>query len=137
MIRSDIVKSAILTKSELDWLIGNNSNISKSYGYKMKSEIRRKLRIFGNLEFPLIQKSGIFSEDLTAFGKNLTVNGKVNNSISSLNNEIPSQIWWAERDLNPRTPPCQGGILTKLDHRPLALRQHKNFVPLTGNAISF
>jgi hypothetical protein len=25
---------------------------------------------------------------------------------------------WAGRDLNPRTPPCQGGILTKLDHRP-------------------
>jgi hypothetical protein len=26
---------------------------------------------------------------------------------------------WAGRDLNPRPPPCQGGILTKLDHRPL------------------
>jgi hypothetical protein len=26
---------------------------------------------------------------------------------------------WAGRDLNPRTPPCQGGILTKLDHRPV------------------
>ena len=49
-------------------------------------------------------------------------------------------IWifgWAGRDLNPRTPPCQGGILTKLDHRPLALRKHKNFVPLTVNAVSF
>jgi hypothetical protein len=28
---------------------------------------------------------------------------------------------WAGRDLNPRTPPCQGGILTKLDHRPGSL----------------
>jgi hypothetical protein len=26
---------------------------------------------------------------------------------------------WAGSDLNQRTPPCQGGILTKLDHRPL------------------
>jgi hypothetical protein len=25
---------------------------------------------------------------------------------------------WAERDLNSRSPPCQGGILTRLDHRP-------------------
>ena len=26
---------------------------------------------------------------------------------------------WAGRDLNPRFPPCQGGVLTRLDHRPL------------------
>jgi hypothetical protein len=26
---------------------------------------------------------------------------------------------WAGSDLNQRPPPCQGGILTKLDHRPL------------------
>ena len=25
---------------------------------------------------------------------------------------------WAEGDSNPRSPPCQGGILTRLDHRP-------------------
>ena len=31
---------------------------------------------------------------------------------------------WAGRDLNPRPPPCQGGILTKLDHRPFVNRQH-------------
>jgi hypothetical protein len=29
-----------------------------------------------------------------------------------------SKKWWAGRDLNPRSPPCQGGILTRLDHRP-------------------
>jgi hypothetical protein len=33
--------------------------------------------------------------------------------------KIVLKIWWAGRDLNPRTPPCQGGILTKLDHRPV------------------
>jgi hypothetical protein len=25
---------------------------------------------------------------------------------------------WAGQDLNSRSPPCQGGILTRLDHRP-------------------
>ena len=32
-------------------------------------------------------------------------------------NKATSMVW-AGRDLNPRPPPCQGGILTKLDHRP-------------------
>ena len=38
----------------------------------------------------------------------LTKKGKANN----LN------MKWAGSDLNQRPPPCQGGILTKLDHRP-------------------
>jgi hypothetical protein len=71
----------------LDWLLGNNSDISKSYEYKMKSDIRKKLKIFTNLEFPIIQKSGIFSEDLTVFGKTLTVYGKDDIPINSSNIE--------------------------------------------------
>ena len=40
---------------------------------------------------------------------------------------IPTDKWdnererkeeWAESDSNQRPPPCQGGILTRLDHRP-------------------
>jgi hypothetical protein len=31
---------------------------------------------------------------------------------------IPLIYVWAGRDLNPRFPPCQGGVLTRLDHRP-------------------
>ncbi len=33
-------------------------------------------------------------------------------------NDGPTIIIWAESDSNQRTPPRQGGILTKLDHRP-------------------
>jgi hypothetical protein len=98
MIKQAKVKSALLTKSELKWLLGKNSNVSKSYEYKMKSDIRNKLKILTNLELPIIKKCGIFSEDLTIFGKSLTVFGKVDNSINSSNLQIPSQIWWAGRD---------------------------------------
>jgi hypothetical protein len=44
---------------------------------------------------------------------------------------MAAKVWWAGRDLNPRTPPCQGGILTKLDHRPslklIAPKIHESF----------
>ena len=28
------------------------------------------------------------------------------------------KIWWAGGESNSRSPPCQGGIITRLDHRP-------------------
>ncbi len=30
----------------------------------------------------------------------------------------PSGEWWARGDLNPGPPPCQGGVLTRLDDGP-------------------
>ena len=33
-------------------------------------------------------------------------------------NERENKEEWAESDSNQRPPPCQGGILTRLDHRP-------------------
>ena len=59
------------------------------------------------------------------------------NSLNFSISENNAQKEWAGRDLNPRTPPCQGGILTKLDHRPVARRQYINLVPQTVKAISF
>ena len=35
-----------------------------------------------------------------------------------IDNESENNKEWAGGDLNPRAPPCQGGILTRLDHRP-------------------
>jgi hypothetical protein len=41
--------------------------------------------------------------------------------LSESNTEINGKTAkWAGSDLNQRTPPCQGDILTKLDHRPLS-----------------
>jgi hypothetical protein len=50
----------------------------------MKSLIRRKWQTFLHLGLPLLQKSGIISD-------NLTVSGKVENALRSSNIEIQSQ----------------------------------------------
>ena len=95
---------SFLTKSELDWLLGNNIAISKTYQYKMKSSIKRKWRNFLNFELPLLQKSGIISDNLTIFGKNLTIFGKVENSINSSNLEIQSQDMVGRKGFEPSNP---------------------------------
>jgi hypothetical protein len=75
----------------MKWLLGNNGNVSKSYQYKMKSSIKRKCNTFLNLELPLLQKTGIISDNLTLFSKDLTVFGKVDSCLNSLKTEIQSQ----------------------------------------------
>ena len=42
MIETALVESALLTKSELNWLLGKDSNISRSYKYKIKRENKEK-----------------------------------------------------------------------------------------------
>jgi hypothetical protein len=51
-------KSALLTRTELDWLSGRTQNISKSFEYKMKSMVRKKMQIFNKIELPLILRFG-------------------------------------------------------------------------------
>ena len=82
---------SFLTKSEMDWLLGNTVTISKSYQYKMKSSIRKKWLTFLNLDLPILEKSGIISDNLTVFRKDLTIYGKVENSSNPPNPEIQSQ----------------------------------------------
>jgi hypothetical protein len=98
------IKLSLLTRSELDWLLGNNVIVSKSYQYKMKSSIRRKLQTFFNLELPLLQKSGIISDDLTLFGKDLTTIGKVDNSINPANLQIQTQNMMGRKGFEPSNP---------------------------------
>ena len=52
-------KSALLTKTESEWLSGRTKNISKSFEYKMKSIIRKKMQIFNEIELPLILRCGL------------------------------------------------------------------------------
>ena len=55
------LKPSLLTKTEIDWLSGK-SHLSKTYEYKIKSIIKRKLKAFNEFELPLILKSGLFPE---------------------------------------------------------------------------
>ena len=59
-IQSSLTPS-LLTKTEIDWLSGK-SHLSKTYEYKIKSIIKRKLKAFNEFELPLILKSGLFPE---------------------------------------------------------------------------
>ena len=98
------IHPSLLTRSELDWLLGNNMTISKSYQYKMKSTIRRKWQTFLNLEFPLLQKSGIISGDLTVFGKDLTTFSNTDNPINSSSNDNCAQIMVGREGFEPSNP---------------------------------
>jgi hypothetical protein len=61
-------ETALLPRKERDWLIGN-LDLSKSYEYKLKSNIKKKIQIFVNLELPLLIKNNlIISYELESFG---------------------------------------------------------------------
>jgi hypothetical protein len=53
-------KSALLTKRELDWVSGNTKSISKSFEYKLKSTIRKKIQTFIEIDYPYLSRSGLF-----------------------------------------------------------------------------
>ena len=120
-MKESIAHRTLLTRTEIQWLLGK-IKVSKQYEYRIKSDLKRKLKIFTELEIPLLIEKGIIDNThLRLFTQNLRTNPQINGqdiSTNTSNNVIQSQIEWAGRDLNPRTPPCQGGILTKLDHRP-------------------
>jgi hypothetical protein len=54
-------ETALLTKKERDWLLGK-LDLSKSYEYRLKSGIKKKLQTFMHAELPLLSKSGLFPE---------------------------------------------------------------------------
>ena len=53
MTNNNILKPTFLTKTELEWLLGNKS-MSKSFDYKLKSTIKKKIDKFINFELPLL-----------------------------------------------------------------------------------
>jgi hypothetical protein len=52
----------LLSGSELRWLLGD-INVSKSFEYKIKSSIKRKIQILSELELPLLIKNNFFVSD--------------------------------------------------------------------------
>ena len=87
-------RSALLTKTEIEWLL-NRVNVSKAYQYRIKSDIKKKLKTFTELEIPLLIEKGIIDNfDLRIFTQNLMTNPQMNNHSNSqrpTNNECQSQ----------------------------------------------
>ena len=78
-------KPALLTRTEIEWLLGE-LKVSKTYEYRMKSDIRKKLRTFSELELPLLLKERIIDRfDLSKYTQNLRTNPKIANQDFSFN----------------------------------------------------
>jgi hypothetical protein len=68
----DLIKPALLTKTELDWLRGN-VQVSSEYERQIRSRIKRKVQSFQKGELPLLMEKGftfqssvIVNADMTA-----------------------------------------------------------------------
>jgi hypothetical protein len=53
------IKPALLSESEIQWLRGDKE-VSKTFEYKMKSSIKRKVQSLTQLELPLLIKNNFF-----------------------------------------------------------------------------
>ena len=53
---------ALLSKTELYWL-RNDIKVSKSFEYKIKSSIKKKIQTLTELELPLLVKNNFFVND--------------------------------------------------------------------------
>ena len=75
---------ALLTRTEIQWLLGK-IKVSKPYEYRIKSDVKKKLKIFTELEIPLLIEKGIIdNSDLSKYTQNLMTNPQVNNQNVSI-----------------------------------------------------
>jgi len=56
----DIQHTALLTRSEIEWLLGNRQ-LSKSYERKMRAVLNKKVRTWEHLERPLLEAHGFLA----------------------------------------------------------------------------
>jgi hypothetical protein len=74
----------LFNKSETNWLL-NTKDISKSFEYKIKSTIKKKINKFLNFELPLLIKNGLLNEQMANhIIENITIN---NNMLLNLGKE--------------------------------------------------
>ena len=65
------IQPALLTKSEIEWLLGNKE-VSKLYERKIRCSIKKKIETLTELEIPLLLNMGF---NVTAYGNGVTANG--------------------------------------------------------------
>ena len=141
---SSLKKKLFLSKAESEYLTAKQQ-FNDGYTRIIKSRLQKKIKVFVNQEPPILVQKGYV--DVTEFRHgSVTENCNREEGGDSLG-RIPPQTGvdsleisnhyrvenkkkekeWAGQDLNSRSPPCQGGILTRLDHRPNI--QWKNLLP--------
>jgi hypothetical protein len=104
---------ALLTKTELDWL-QHKIKVSKVYEYRLKSDIKKKLQTFQQLELPLLMRNGFISSanDLSIYTQSLSANPQRVESSSRARIQLlkpkGASLGW---DLDPGPLPYQGNAL--------------------------
>jgi hypothetical protein len=75
------IQPALLTRTEIKWLLGN-VKVSKPYEYRIKRDIRKKIKTFTDLELPLLLKRRIIDLlDLSIFTQNLRISPQTKDQI--------------------------------------------------------
>ena len=64
---SEDIQTALLTKSELQWLLGRHQ-LSKHYERKMRAVLKKKLRTWEQLERPLLEAHGFLAATISSSG---------------------------------------------------------------------
>jgi hypothetical protein len=62
-LSQEIIKPALLTKAELEWLLGN-IHVSKAYERRMRFSIRNKIQTLREFELPLLIDKGFISNNI-------------------------------------------------------------------------
>ena len=103
---------ALLTKSEREWLL-DKIKVSKDYEYRIKSDIKRKMQTFEQLELPLLLKKGFFSHmsDLSVYAQSLSAGPQIQNTKRSLILTSFHKLESLGRDLDPGPLPYQCNAL--------------------------
>ena len=121
MTKSNI-HPALLTKTEIEWLLGN-VKVSKTYEYRIKSDIKKKLKAFDEVEFPLLMNKGFLTNlDLSKYNQNLITNPQNNNaqySIDSSKSQFQYQNMVGRKGFEPSNPAMSRRYLNQA--RPPAL----------------
>jgi len=63
LINNNSFRPFLLTRTELEWLLGN-IQLSKSFEYKIKSTLKKKIAQFLNFELPLLIQNQILDKQL-------------------------------------------------------------------------
>ena len=100
-MKESIIQPALLTRTEIDWL-SNKIQLSNGYQRKIKSDIRKKLRIFNELELPLLVKSGFIPA--TANCNIVTTDCNVNYEFNSSNIENCARNMVGRKGFEPSNP---------------------------------
>jgi hypothetical protein len=109
-------KPALLTPSEREWLYGR-LKVSKAYEYRIKSDIKKKLHTFQQLELPLLVEKGFIistavynNSNLSVYRQNLSANTQIQKSNKAKILPFKTKQGSLGRDLDPGPLPYQGNL---------------------------